>query len=531
MSSTRTLPELAQVISTQANLISNTYNDAGIQQPSLGYGTTHYGGPYAPALEDSRAQLLEAVDELRALIVGPAGHIFFMSFMGPAWTATLHVLYKFEIAKHVPLNSSISYADLADRCGLSEPRARRYVRSAISFRVFQESRPGRVQHNAASAILATSTLHDWIGMATEELAPAALKVAESMLRFPKEDRPAESAFAIANGSNGDKDLFAIVNDQPERMARLANAMEWSMRVPGMEPPYTVDHLGWGTGKGLDPTWCPRVVVDVGGGTGVLSKAMLHAYPNIEKLIVEDLPEVVTQAVAHDPDDFGGRLEYHGYNFFTEQTIKNADVYIWRCVFHDWPDSYAARILRSQIPALKPGARMIFLERCLEPPKPLGHMCANAKERSRDDWVALLAAADERFEIESISIPPHSALSIINVLWRGDETSDDAKPPEASSPFYSGSDVARSDSVSTFEPDSSSESESNCSHKRAKMLQPEDTSNGTLNGTQTRLATEYDHLTKETGGYTGGNNASFYNRGSTSLRNHKIAGNSSNSFLY
>lgn len=291
----------------------------------------------------------------------------------PAWTATLHVLYRFELAKHVPLVGSIAYVDLANRCGLSEPQARRYVRSAISFRVFSEPTPGRVQHNAASAMLATSTLHDWLGMATEELAPASLKVSESMQRFPAGTKPAESAFAIANGSNGDKDLFAIVVDQPDRMVRLSNAMEWSMKVPGMEPPYTVEHLGWGEKQLAGSPWCPKVVVDVGGGTGTLCRSMLERYPGIEKAIVEDLPEVIAQAAPDGFNDMGDRLEYHGYNFFTEQTIKDADVYIWRCVFHDWPDSYAAKILRNQIPALKPGARMVFLERCLEPPRPYGHV--------------------------------------------------------------------------------------------------------------------------------------------------------------
>lgn len=82
MDSSRSLSELALIISTHANSIHNTYNNENIPQPSFEYGTTHYAGPYTPSLEDSRAQLLEALDELRALIIGPAGHVFFMSFMG-----------------------------------------------------------------------------------------------------------------------------------------------------------------------------------------------------------------------------------------------------------------------------------------------------------------------------------------------------------------------------------------------------------------------------------------------------------------
>lgn len=104
------------------------------------------------------------------------------------------------------------------------------------------------------------------------------------------------------------------------------------------------------------------------------------------------------------------------------------------------------------------------------------ICANAKERSRDDWTALLALADERFEIESITTPPHSALSIIQVIWRGGSVVKTDKISDLSSMRDSGSDNgARDDSYSAYESESSSESECNYSHKRARIS---DTQNDT-----------------------------------------------------
>lgn len=82
MAFTRSLPDLGRIISNQAKSIHDALNAAGVDQPSFEYGAEHYGGPYSRAMEDSRAQLLEALDEMRSLIVGPAGHVFFMSFMG-----------------------------------------------------------------------------------------------------------------------------------------------------------------------------------------------------------------------------------------------------------------------------------------------------------------------------------------------------------------------------------------------------------------------------------------------------------------
>lgn len=90
MAYTRSLIDLAEIISTHASSIYSAYNAADIPQPSFELGSTHHAGPYTGAVEDSRAQLLEAIDELRALIVGPAGHVFFMSFMGVSLNLIQH---------------------------------------------------------------------------------------------------------------------------------------------------------------------------------------------------------------------------------------------------------------------------------------------------------------------------------------------------------------------------------------------------------------------------------------------------------
>jgi hypothetical protein len=78
----RSLPDLARLISTRTNAIYDAYQNQGIPQPSFALGSSHYEGPYEGTMEEDRTQLLEALDELRSLIVGPAGHIFFMSFKG-----------------------------------------------------------------------------------------------------------------------------------------------------------------------------------------------------------------------------------------------------------------------------------------------------------------------------------------------------------------------------------------------------------------------------------------------------------------
>ena len=65
-----------------------------------------------------------------------------------------------------------------------------------------------------------------------------------------------------------------------------------------------------------------------------------------------------------------RLSFEGYDFFTEQPIRDADVYFFRMIFHDWSDKYCVKILRNTIPPLKAGTRLVINDFCLADPRVL-----------------------------------------------------------------------------------------------------------------------------------------------------------------
>ena len=56
-----------------------------------------------------------------------------------------------------------------------------------------------------------------------------------------------------------------------------------------------------------------------------------------------------------------------HDFFTQQPVKNADVYLIRWCLHNWSDEYSIKILRALIPALKPGARVLVNDGVLPEP--------------------------------------------------------------------------------------------------------------------------------------------------------------------
>ena len=108
------------------------------------------------------------------------------------------------------------------------------------------------------------------------------------------------------------------------------------------------------------------VVDVGGSSGAVSVAIAEANSAL-KFIVKDRPEVIESAknIAM-PVDLEERITFMAHDFLTEQPVT-ADVYLFRYIFRNWPDTYAIKILQQLIPALKPGALVLINDHLLPEP--------------------------------------------------------------------------------------------------------------------------------------------------------------------
>ena len=92
--------------------------------------------------------------------------------------APLHAIVHFSLATLIPLDTTMSFTDLATLVPLHEHDIRRIVRYAIAHhRVFCEPKPGFVAHSAASRVLAESSgMRDALGMLFDESWPAFAKV-------------------------------------------------------------------------------------------------------------------------------------------------------------------------------------------------------------------------------------------------------------------------------------------------------------------------------------------------------------------
>ena len=113
-----------------------------------------------------------------------------------------------------------------------------------------------------------------------------------------------------------------------------------------------------------------LVVDVGGSEGAHSAALARAFPNLE-FIVQDLPAVVDAVQKNKPrtDWVADRIKFMPHDMFTAQPVA-ADVYLFRWIFHDWPDKYVIRILQQLVPVMKNGARVLINEIIMPEPNTL-----------------------------------------------------------------------------------------------------------------------------------------------------------------
>jgi hypothetical protein len=146
--------------------------------------------------------------------------------------------------------------------------------------------------------------------------------------------------------------------------------------------------------------------------------------------VQDFPALEEGFNTAVPDDLKSRVTFQSHDFFTPQPIKNADVYLFRFILHDWPDKYAIRILQNTVPALKNGARMIVAEMVQSPPgtapawkERFGtsldmQMMAvlNSKERTQEDWEELFKKADPRFSVRNFVTPTGASSTFIEVVF-------------------------------------------------------------------------------------------------------------------
>ncbi|KAL8713750.1 MAG: hypothetical protein Q9220_002276 [cf. Caloplaca sp. 1 TL-2023] len=221
-------------------------------------------------------------------------------------------------------------------------------------------------------------------------------------------------------------MFQYLKSHPDKAEQFALAMKfYTGSVRGNSESFLVEGYPW------DSLGTGATVVDAGGSDGHVSMSLAGKHPDIH-FVVQDLPDVIELAAKRVPPDLDyGLVECMPHDFFTTQSMI-ADVYLFRWVFHDWPDKYVINILRQTVPALKKGAKIVVNESlCPEPGSlPLSMertvrfmdmimlTVNNSRLRDLSDWQQIFCTAHPGFGQPKCWTPEGATLAIIEVEWEG-----------------------------------------------------------------------------------------------------------------
>ena len=171
---------------------------------------------------------------------------------------------------------------------------------------------------------------------------------------------------------------------------------------------------------------------MGGSHGFACIHLAKVFPDLN-FVVQDLPPVVATGAKTLPSELADRIEFMVHDFLKEQPVKNADVYFFRWIFHNWSDKYCIQILRNHILALRKGSCIAINDNVLPEPGALPLWreerlrsmdltmleLQNSRERELDDWAKLFEEADPRFTFKGGKQPAGANLWILEAVWEGD----------------------------------------------------------------------------------------------------------------
>ncbi|KAL9613425.1 MAG: hypothetical protein Q9167_002023 [Letrouitia subvulpina] len=306
----------------------------------------------------------------------------------------------------------------------------------------------QVAHNTTSGIFVTNpSINGWALFMAEYSCPGALSMVRATEKYGATDKKNETAFNIARST--DLPFFDYFGQSPERGRQFAAYMKNVLASESTKIDHLVHGFDWGSlGEAtvVDLIWA--LSIKVGGSRCHATIALATTFPKL-KFIVQDLPETIDNSPGHLaslPEPVRSRIECQAHNFFEPQPVKNANVYLMRMIFHDWPDAEATTILQNILPALKtPGSRLIIMDTVLPVPgavpaseeallrvRDLTMLEAfNSKERELSDWESLLSkattvagsgSADGKLTLKNITKPSGSVMSLLEVVWQSDQIS-------------------------------------------------------------------------------------------------------------
>lgn len=108
------------------------------------------------------------------------------------------------------------------------------------------------------------------------------------------------------------------------------------------------------------------VVNAMGSRGQAAFELASNFPNL-KFIVQDSSSTLVGVNSTVPSNLTSRVTFEVHELFTPQDAK-VDIYFFRMVFRGLGDAFAVQALQAQIPALRPGVKILIQDVVMPEPE-------------------------------------------------------------------------------------------------------------------------------------------------------------------
>ncbi|EJD40523.1 O-methyltransferase [Auricularia subglabra TFB-10046 SS5] len=385
------LRQLVGILSSALDALENELKPQGLEFPSL-------DAPYDPSAPAEAALTSDSAVKAVELIVaassqlGAAARPPTMSMMEICWQFFLPAVLQLVNRLHVvellrdagPRGMHVR--NIAAKGGVDELKLAHCLRLCATLHIFNEVTPDVFANNRLSSTLdsgkqysdlvadpsskylGTDGLGAFLELETELMLGAAEKLPEHYTdphtKLSRE--PTLTLMSTVHGYEG-KNLFAFL--EAPKNALLLQTFTLAMPATTLweTPSAIVEGYDWGSiAKG-------GLVVDVGGGVGNM---MMPLYERFKELRFEVQDRVGTCEhgtkvwQAKFPGAIStGRMKFRPHDFFGEQPVKDASVFLLRNVTHNWPDKYLDKMLKRLRDSAGPSTRLLIADHVLP------HTCA------------------------------------------------------------------------------------------------------------------------------------------------------------
>jgi len=288
---------------------------------------------------------------------------------------------------------------LAGSLEMSPEICRNWLRMLASLGLLEEVDGGYVLSDVAqTAIIQSHDAGSWSELAIEERKrwPRDLALIDRLFATGPIEHP------LGNSSGQLSDYVQDMAEDPKR------AYQFTHMLYGLHRPLAED-----IARQLDLDGATRLL-DIGGGSGVVSLALLSKYPELTATVV-DIPNVcaVGRQIA-DSTPEAGRITYHPANFRLDDFPGRFDL-ILSCDIMGYDEKLVEKIAAS----LDVGGRFVIVDRWFEEPRPwsIWHSSHLLRRSLADPDFLMPSVAQLYSRLRSAGLEPISCEEIPYGRWQ------------------------------------------------------------------------------------------------------------------